>query len=66
MPIDFKTTATGTESFSKTYPEKKNITVEFCQNGIPFKISGLESNEDVAVLLGFLKTIDYKQWEITW
>ena len=68
MPTEFykSTTTTGGESFSKTYPEKKNITVEFYQNGTPVKVSGLQSNEDVAVLLGFLKTIDYKQWEVTW
>ena len=55
--------ASGTgESFSKTYPNRRNITVEFYHNGTPEKVSGLQSDEEVAELL---KTVNAGQWEIT-
>lgn len=53
---------TGGESFSKTYPNRRNITVEFYHNGTPVKVSGLQSDEEVAELL---KTVNVGQWEIT-
>lgn len=53
---------TAGESFSKTYPNRRNITVEFYHNGTPVKVSGLQSDEEVAELL---KTVNAGQWEIT-
>ena len=54
---------TAGESFSKTYPNRRNITVEFYHNGTLVKVSGLQSDEEVADLL---KTINAGQWEITY
>ena len=50
-------------NFSETYPKRRNITVEFYHNGVPVKVSGLQSDEEVADLL---KTINTGQWEITY
>lgn len=62
MPY-YTTTTTG-ESSSKTYPENRNLTVEFYHNGTPVKVSGLKDYDEVAELLH--KFDNTFQWEITW